>query len=61
MKRRAGARRFDCLALKRRAQSKVYGATREMAAAEEAEYFRRRAEAGALGSWWKRVVGKDEG
>ena len=27
-----------------------------MTVAEEVEYFRRRAESGALGSWWKRVL-----
>ena len=55
MKRRAAAKRFDSVAFKRRAQSKVYEDTREMTVAEQVEYFRRRAWSGTLGSWWKRV------
>jgi hypothetical protein len=55
MKRRAAAKRFDCVAFKRRAQSKVYEDTRELTVAEQVEYFRRRAQSGALGPWWKRV------
>jgi len=43
------------VAFKRRAQSKVYEDTRQMTVAEQVEYFRRRAQTGALGSWWKRV------
>ena len=58
-KRRAEYKRFDCLEFKRRAQSKVYEDTCEMTVAKEAEYFRRRAKAGTLGSWWKRVKTKD--
>ena len=56
MKRRAAAKRFDCVAFKRRAQSKVYEDTRQMTVAQQVEYFRRRARSGALGSWWKRIL-----
>ena len=45
----------DCVALKRQAQAKIYADTKEMSAAEEVEYFRRRARSGALGAWWKRL------
>ena len=56
MKRKAATKHFDCVAFKRRAQSKVYEDTRQMTVAEQVEYFRRRARSGALGSWWKRVL-----
>jgi hypothetical protein len=56
MKRRAAHKRFDCVAFKQQAQSRVYEDTREMTVAEEVEYFRRRAQSGTLGSWWKRVL-----
>lgn len=55
MKKQATDKAFDCVAFKRRAQSKVYEDTRQMTVAEQVEYFRRRAQSGALGSWWKRV------
>ena len=55
MKRKAATKRFDCVAFKRRAQSKVYEDTRQMTVAEQVEYFRRRARSGALGTWWKSV------
>ena len=55
MKKQAKDKAFDCVAFKRQAQSKVYEDTRQMKVAEQVEYFRRRAQSGALGSWWKRV------
>ena len=55
MKRNRAKRRLNCVALKRRAQAKIYADTKQMTAAEQIEYFRRRAESGALGAWWKRV------
>jgi pyridoxine/pyridoxamine 5'-phosphate oxidase len=47
----------DCVDLKRQAQAKIYAETKDLAAAEQIEYFRRRAETGVLGAWWKRVSG----
>ncbi len=47
--------RVDCVALKRRAQTKIYADTKGMSVADQIDYFRRRAESGALGAWWKRV------
>ena len=55
MKKQATDKPFDCVAFKRRAQSKVYEDTRQMTVAEQVDYFRNRAQAGALGSWWKHV------
>ena len=46
---------FDCIAFKRRAQSEIYEAIRHLSRAEQIEYFRRRAEEGPLGDWWKGV------
>lgn len=60
MKSKAANKRFDCVAFKRKAQSKVYEDTRQMTVAEQVEYFRRRAQSGALGSWWKRISPKLE-
>lgn len=55
MNKQATDKAFDCVAFKRQAQSRVYEDTRQMTMAEQVEYFRRRAQSGALGSWWKRV------
>lgn len=46
---------IDCVALKRRAQAKIYADTKDMSASEQIEYFRRRAASGALGRWWKLI------
>lgn len=55
MKKQATDKPFNCVAFKRKAQSKVYEDTRRMTVAEQVAYFHRRASSGALGSWWKRV------
>lgn len=46
---------FDCIAFKRQAQSEIYEATQLMSHEEQLEYFRKRAEEGALGEWWKSI------
>jgi len=55
MKRIKSKQALDCVALKRQAQAKIYADTKGMSAAEQIGYFRRRAQSGALGGWWKRV------
>jgi hypothetical protein len=46
---------FDCISYKHEVQSKIYEETRNMTPEEQIEYFRRRAEEGSLGSWWRKV------
>ena len=58
MTSRTGAEKsFDCLAYKERIQLEVYEDIKGMSFEEERAYFRRRAEQGPLGQWWKRVRG----
>ena len=42
----------DCVAFKRRVQSRIYEEIRGLKHAEEIAYFRRAAGQGSLGSWW---------
>lgn len=46
---------FDCIAFKREAQRQIYEDTKHMTSEEQIEYFRKRAEEGSLGHWWRRV------
>lgn len=55
MKPTQSTKTFDCIDYKRRVQSEIYEATRHLSTEEQIEYFRRRAEEGPLGDWWKRV------
>ncbi len=55
MKRNKNKQPLDCVALKRRAQAKIYAATKGLSVAGQIDYFRRRAESGVLGAWGKRV------
>ena len=60
MKKRKTEKPFDCVAFKRQAQAKIYEETRAMTPDEQAAYFRRRAQSGSLGAWWKRVSATSE-
>jgi hypothetical protein len=51
---------FDALAFKEQAQARIIAETRGMSHAEEIEYFRRSAEEGPMGEWWKRVKRETE-
>jgi hypothetical protein len=46
---------FDCIAYKRKVQEQIYEQTRHMTTEEQIQYFRRRAEEGSLGDWWRKV------
>lgn len=46
---------FDCIAFKRVMQQRIYEDTKDMTIAEQVDYFRRRAEEGPLGEWWRKV------
>jgi hypothetical protein len=55
MKPTESKKTFDCLEYKRRAQSEIYDAIRHLSRPEQVKYFKRRAEEGLLGNWWKSV------
>ncbi|MHB1037387.1 MAG: hypothetical protein ACYC35_25350 [Pirellulales bacterium] len=44
---------FDCIAFKRKVQAEIYEDIKDLSPAEEIEYFRKKAETGPLGKWWK--------
>ncbi len=48
-------REFDCVAFKRGVQRKVYEETKNLTLAAQVVYFRKKANSGALGKWWKRL------
>jgi hypothetical protein len=47
---------FDCLKMKEEIQAKIYEEIKDMSAAEELEYFRKKSENSAL---WQRLVARD--
>jgi hypothetical protein len=55
MRKNKGKREFDCIAFKRQAQSKVYEETKNLTLEDQVAYFRKRANSGSLGKWWKRL------
>ena len=46
---------FDCIAFKRKAQTQIYKEIRGMSPQSQIAYFTRKAGAGRLGKWWKKV------
>jgi len=44
---------FDCVEFKRKAQLRIYESIKDLSPSEEIEYFRKAAERGPLGAWWK--------
>ena len=55
MKKITGKRGIDCVAMKRRAQAKIYGDIKGSSVADQIAYFRQRAKSGKLGAWWQQV------
>ncbi len=49
-------KRFDCVEYKRAVQERIYEEIKNLSPDEQIEYFRRRAEGGALGQWWRAVT-----
>ena len=47
--------KFDCVAFKHEVQAKIYEEIKNLPPQEEIDYFRKRAEEGSLGAWWKEV------
>ena len=57
MRKNRAEREFDCIAFKRQAQKKVFGETKNLTLRDQVAYFRKRANSGPLGKWWKRLPG----
>lgn len=53
MSKKPSKKEFDCVAFKREAQSKVYEETKDLSVKEQLVYFRKKAQSGALGKWWR--------
>lgn len=51
---------FDCIQIKRDAQTKIYEAIKQMSPDEEIVYFRRSIEESKFSSWWKCVSSRIE-
>ncbi len=47
---------FDCIEFKRRAQARIYEKIKDLSHVEEIEYFRRAANEGPLGYWWRSLT-----
>lgn len=48
--------KFDCVEFKRQAQARIYERIKDLTPDEEIEYFRKAAETGPFGDWWRRMV-----
>jgi|KBSMisStaDraftv2_1062788.scaffolds.fasta_scaffold5176463_1 hypothetical protein len=46
---------FDCVEMKHRIQADIYRETKDLTPRQELEFWRRSAEAGSWGEWWKKV------
>lgn len=55
MRKNKAKREFDCIAFKRQAQGKVYEETKNLTLKDQVAYFRKKANSGPLGKWWKRL------
>ncbi|MBI4548997.1 MAG: hypothetical protein HY707_13520 [Ignavibacteriae bacterium] len=51
---------FDCIEIKRDAQSKIYEAIKQMTPEEEIAYFRKSVDNSKLSKWWKSVPSRVE-
>ncbi len=51
---------FDCIQIKRDAQTEIYEAIKQMSPEEEIVYFRRSIEESKFSSWWKSVSSRIE-
>jgi len=55
MIKKKAEKEFDCVAFKRRAQGTAYQETKGLSLEEQVTYFRKKANSGPLGKWWKRL------
>ncbi len=51
---------FDCVEFKRKAQAEIYGEIKRLSPQDEIEYFRKTAESGPMGEWWKALKRRSE-
>jgi hypothetical protein len=56
MKKTDAEKKFDCVEFKRQAQARIYERIKNLTPDEEIEYFRKAAETGPFGDWWRRTV-----
>jgi hypothetical protein len=55
-KRKKPAKRYlDCVAMKRRIQAKIYHEIKDMTREQELAYWRKGAERGPWGDWWREI------
>ena len=55
-KRKKSTKRYlDCVAMKRRIQAKIYAEIKDMTREQELEYWRKGAERGPWGDWWRKI------
>ena len=53
MAKRKVKKEFDCVEFKRSAQARIYEEIKNLSPEEEIAYFRKAAQTGLLGEWWK--------
>ncbi len=46
---------FDCIAMKREAQSRIYEETKDMTHEQQIEYFRAAVQEGQFREWWEQA------
>ena len=51
-------KKFDTVEMKRHAQAELYEETKDMSPEETREFYKRRAESGPLGKFWKSIQPK---
>jgi hypothetical protein len=54
-KRTAVKKDFDCVEMKNRIQAEIYQEIKDLTREQELEYWRKGAEQGWMGAWWRRV------
>lgn len=55
MSKKKVKKEFDCVAFKLQVQDKIYQETKSLSLEEQVAYFRKKANSGPLGKWWKRL------
>lgn len=48
-------KKFDCIEFKQKAQERIYEEIKGMSWKDEINYFKKYAETGPMGIWWKKV------
>lgn len=53
-------KKFDCIAMKRKIQTKIYEETKNLTDEELSTYYKNSVETGPLAHWWKKVKAAQE-